>query len=437
MKKGFSKFLVVLLAGLLLGSSTFAMQQLLPVHAGEKFVRADLIKPVDKPEQQEQLDDILPILKAEYKVTATEEAEPAEKENLAEKVVAVKQENKSATASLNNQTSVSTTKTEKSLTNTSTQQVTIEKPAGSSVVAAPEKEAVEVKAEEKKTPANPYKISSARTFELVTRVVAKNTGDGVSTNVRIEVPLITTSSLYYSRVSESFSIEPSEVKTVGGTRVGVFMLGDLEPGTEIVVETKTQVRTSIIEFLADFIPKDSNKTSSYLSESSGIESTNGQIINLSNEITQSLSSDWEQARAITRWVATNIRYDASAVNRNSGALQALQTRTGVCEDYAALCAALARAANIPARIVYGYTDNGTNWPASGTFTLRGYRHAWVEYNLEGRGWVPAEPTRSNSSKLYFGTLPHNRYIVQNYNNMSLKGNFTGGKLSLSWSDSLQ
>lgn len=442
MRKGFSKFLVVLLVGLLLGSSAFAMQQLLPVRAGEKIVRADLIETVDKPAQQEQSDDILPILKAVYNSAGTvETVEPTDKEHLDKKVVIAKQEKQLAAVTSTKQPSGSAAKTDKPQVNTLTQQqptqVITEKPANSSVVAEPEKEAVVVQVEEKKTPANPHRIGSSRTFQLVTKVVAKNTGEEVSTNVRIELPLISTSSLYSSRRSESFSLEPAEVKTVGGTRVGVFMLGNLEPGAEVVVEIKTQVRTSIIEFLADYVPTDNNKTSSYLSASSGIESNNGQIINLSNQITQGLSSDWDQARAITRWVATNIRYNASATNRNSGALLALQARTGVCEDYAALCAALARAANIPARIVYGYTDNGTHWPVSGTFALRGFRHAWVEYNLAGRGWVPAEPTRSNSSKLYFGTLPHNRYIIQNYNNMSLKGNFKGGKLSLSWADSLE
>ncbi|MBS3983931.1 MAG: transglutaminase domain-containing protein [Dethiobacter sp.] len=161
------------------------------------------------------------------------------------------------------------------------------------------------------------------------------------------------------------------------------------------------------------------------------------IVILAQELTEKITTDWEKAEAISRWVSTNIRYDDQAANRNKGALQALQTRSGVCEDYAKLAVALARAAKILARVVYGYTDNGNNWPANGSFALRGFRHAWVEFHLEGRGWVPAEPTRSNVSAHYFGRLPHNLYIIQNYSNISLKGSHRGGRLSVAWTDSLE
>lgn len=285
-------------------------------------------------------------------------------------------------------------------------------------------------------PGSPYQLGPSRDMTFTTRIVAKNTGDATSANVRLEVPLVSANSLYQSNKAENFSIQPVEIKTVSGTRVAVFSLGNLEPGEERVLEVRNQLRTSTPQFFADYLPVDNKKETSYLAASSGIESDNGQIIRLANEITGNLSTDWEKARAITRWVAENITYDAASSNRNSGALQALQNRKGVCEDYAALAAALARAVGIPARVVYGYTDNGSNWPANGTFALRGYRHAWVEYSLEGRGWVPAEPTRSNATTLYFGSLPHNRYIIQNYSNISLKGGFSGGKLSVSWADSI-
>ncbi|HZK25317.1 MAG TPA: transglutaminase domain-containing protein [Oscillospiraceae bacterium] len=293
------------------------------------------------------------------------------------------------------------------------------------------------KVEEKKTPANPYSVGSSREFRVLSQAIVKNTGDALATNVRIQVPLITTSSLYYSRRGESFSLEPTEIKSVNGTRMGVFNLGELAPGQEVSIAVHTRVRTANISFYADYVPTGGKKVTSYLGSASGIETTNGKIVSLANQLTSGLTADWDKARAITRWVATNISYNASAANRNSGALTALNSRTGVCEDYAKLSAALARAAGIPARVVYGYTDSGSKWPSSGSLALRGYRHAWVEFHLVGRGWVPADPTRSSSSKLYFGKLPHNRYIIQNYNNQSLKGNYSGGKLSISWADSLE
>lgn len=137
----------------------------------------------------------------------------------------------------------------------------------------------------------------------------------------------------------------------------MFALGDLGPGAETVIEIRTVVRTTNPEFFADYLPADGEVSSGWLSAGKGIESDHSQIISLAAQITGNLGSDWEKAKAITRWVAANIRYDDSAANRNRGALQALQSRTGVCEDYAALSAALARAVGVPARVVFGYSDN--------------------------------------------------------------------------------
>ncbi len=254
----------------------------------------------------------------------------------------------------------------------------------------------------------------------------------------MEIPLLSASSLYQTQLGENFSLNPVEIKTVNGTRVGVFNIGTLATGAETVLELRYNLRTFTIEFPRNIaLLTVGDKPTQYLGAEKGIESDNAQIVSLAARIAQDKHTDWDKASEITRWVAANITYDRTAANRNSGAFAVLQTKKGVCEDYAALTAAMARALDIPARIVYGYTDNGSYWPAGGSFPLRGYRHAWVEFYLEGRGWVPAEPTHSTAAKLYFGTLPHNRYIVQNYNDISLRGSYRGGKLAISWAESLE
>jgi outer membrane biosynthesis protein TonB len=449
-KKGLnlSRLLVITLV-VLFGSSAFAMQQLQwsPLRAVDSDLPLVSEPVVSEPQKQEANvtnAGILPVAKA---VSQDVTEEPKAEEQQDEKKEADSkpaQENKSSVASAPRQQSAAPApKVDKPV---KTKQAEALKPqpepeqakhaeADKPAAVAETETEPEEKVEEKTTPANPYRVLSTRDHNMLTKLVVKNTGDEISQNVRIEVPLVTTNSLYFSRRGEQFSLVP-EVTTVNGTRVGVFTLGDMEPGEETVVEIKTQARTSNVQFFADYVPTDGKTITSYLGTASGIETTNSQIVSLSNQITSGMSTDWDKARAITRWVATNITYDASAANRNSGALAALQSRRGVCEDYAKLCAALGRAANIPTRVVYGYTDSGSKWPSSGSFSLSGYRHAWVEHYLYGRGWVPAEPTRSNSSTLYFGTLPHNRYIIQNYNNMSLSGKYSGGKLSISWADSL-
>ena len=427
-KKGLSlsRALVILLV-VLFGSSAFAMQQLqwMTFNAGDSVVPPTYLS-VQGNEPYDGIDaGILLVAKSVPQEIIAEPQEQDVKEDA--DVNPAQNDNVNVAQAPRQQSATPAPKVDKPQTKTTQ----ADKPAARPE-AAPQPE---VKVAVQTTLANPYKVLSSGDYRMLTRLVVKNTSNETSNNVRIELPLVTTSSFYFTRRGESFSLEP-EVTTVNGTRVGVFSLGNLQPGEETVVEVRTQTRTLNVHFLADYVPTKGNTITSHLGATKGIESTNAQIVSLSNQLTQNLSTDWDKARAITRWVATNITYDASAANRNSGALAALQSRRGVCEDYAALCAALGRAAQIPTRVVYGYTDSGSRWPATGAFSLSGFRHAWVEFYLEGRGWVPAEPTRSNSSNLYFGTLPHHRYIVQNYTNMSLKGNYSGGKLSISWAESL-
>ena len=64
------------------------------------------------------------------------------------------------------------------------------------------------------------------------------------------------------------------------------------------------------------------------------------------------------------------------------ALEVLEDRAGDCNEHAALMAALARAAGLPARIVVGvvYTGNGF------------FYHAWNEVWVNG--WVSLDPVMS-------------------------------------------
>jgi transglutaminase-like putative cysteine protease len=427
MSKGFWKAVIYIAVVFVFSTSAFAMHQLLPFRSLDA---QPVTYNMDKPANTSINADILTVQRGDTAEEPQEEAIQDENKEVALPEITVNDTEQKDTQNI-----ATTQATTTPVTESETTELPNTNADTSAVVETEMQETMEVVVEEKKTPANPYRWGSARDYRYLTSIVVKNTSVAVSNNVRIEVPLISSSSIYQSEKSETFSVQPAEIKTVSGTRVAVFQLGSLQPGEVVTIETKTAVHTANIEFPADYVPTDNNKSSSYLGASAGIESDNAEIINLSHQITSNITSDWDKAKAITRWVASNISYDASATNRNSGALLALQTRKGVCEDYAQLAAALARAANIPARIVYGYTDSGNTWPTSNDFALRGYRHAWVEFSLEGRGWVPADPTRSNS-KLYFGTLPHNRYIIQNYSNISLKGGYTGGKLTISWADSL-
>ncbi len=71
-----------------------------------------------------------------------------------------------------------------------------------------------------------------------------------------------------------------------------------------------------------------------------------------------------------------------------------QSDTGYCVHFATAATVLLRAAGIPARYVTGYAASGQ---AGQTVTVKqANAHAWVEYRLPGRSWVPLEVTPGGS-----------------------------------------
>ena len=65
---------------------------------------------------------------------------------------------------------------------------------------------------------------------------------------------------------------------------------------------------------------------------------------------------------------------------------------GFCEHFASAFTMLARAANIPARVVTGYQGGELN-PMNGYLLIRqSDAHAWSEVWLDGRGWMRVDPT---------------------------------------------
>ncbi|MGW4502491.1 transglutaminase family protein, partial [Micromonospora sp. NPDC004336] len=69
----------------------------------------------------------------------------------------------------------------------------------------------------------------------------------------------------------------------------------------------------------------------------------------------------------------------------------LNNKVGFCQQYAAAMTWLVRAAGIPARVAFGFT-NGSN-SSGGTYTLTNRNlHAWTEVYFDKVGWVPFDAT---------------------------------------------
>ena len=116
----------------------------------------------------------------------------------------------------------------------------------------------------------------------------------------------------------------------------------------------------------------------------------------SNQAIDSFASDLvlaendtrKKAKAIYKWIAFNVKYDydkASQISNkkigdtSSGAIQAFNTKTGICFDYSSLYVAMCRAVGLKVRLIVGMGFNGMVWG----------EHAWNQV------YIPAEDTWIN------------------------------------------
>lgn len=83
-----------------------------------------------------------------------------------------------------------------------------------------------------------------------------------------------------------------------------------------------------------------------------------------------------------------LTYQKNVTTVKTNANDALTLKKGVCQDYAHLFIAMARANKIPARYVSGYLNQGKK------FLGASFMHAWVEAYVPQLGWVGFDPTNN-------------------------------------------
>ncbi|HAT4091859.1 transglutaminase domain-containing protein [Clostridium perfringens] len=155
---------------------------------------------------------------------------------------------------------------------------------------------------------------------------------------------------------------------------------------------------------------DSTVESNKESKSENVVESNKNVINLYNgvtleqgiksneainkkakELTKNVKSSREKAKRIYTWISENINYDDNKAENisektsqyKSGAIEAFETRKGICFDYSCLYVAMAREAGLKVRIVTGEGFNGKEWGP----------HSWNEVYLpEKNQWITVDPT---------------------------------------------
>jgi len=125
----------------------------------------------------------------------------------------------------------------------------------------------------------------------------------------------------------------------------------------------------------------------YSTASEYVDSDSEAIIELANEIVTDEMNEMEKLEAIHKWVINNIDYNYEAFTNGDftmiTASQTLENGYGMCREYSFLMAALARAAGLNARVVYGDTRSTDSWES--------HKHAWNEIMVDGN-WVTVDAT---------------------------------------------
>jgi transglutaminase-like putative cysteine protease len=139
----------------------------------------------------------------------------------------------------------------------------------------------------------------------------------------------------------------------------------------------------------------------YLQPTHLVESGNPEIVGIARQIAEGTDSEYEVSMRMAHWIQANISYGGYTGAASNDAMSTLNNREALCEGWAQLFMALARANGIPARFVGGYTIGGTiQYPISPdgrstmTVVTQPLPHAWVELWFPRVGWLPFDPQGS-------------------------------------------
>ncbi|TVP88409.1 MAG: transglutaminase family protein [Thioalkalivibrio sp.] len=108
------------------------------------------------------------------------------------------------------------------------------------------------------------------------------------------------------------------------------------------------------------------------------------------------------ARQVTRLIHREFAYRPGQTEVSTPLSRVIESRVGVCQDFAHLAVACSRALGIPARYVSGYLETR---PPAGAERLVGAdaTHAWFAVYDPARGWLEFDPTND--------AVPDQRYIT--------------------------
>lgn len=181
-----------------------------------------------------------------------------------------------------------------------------------------------------------------------------------------------------------------------GNTIGYLEIQNPKSAEVVITQTFELERTEVLNKVIDpntsrpYTPEDLSTFSAFLQASTHVP-INDRVKGLASSIVGTEQNPVLAARAIYDWMLKNIDYWVKNPAKDSASAlgdtdHCLNLGTGNCTDFHSAYTALARAASIPTRMVYGgllkETLNGLDIDAS--------YHCWAEYWAPNLGWIPLD-----------------------------------------------
>lgn len=238
-----------------------------------------------------------------------------------------------------------------------------------------------------------YKYPAYYKLTLEERIT--NYATSPTTDLRLDTMLFNeeTSWQFSALASSNYQIKTMYVDSEKNWH-GVFEISEIPPGEKKVIRLELLYEVGIYDpnitsqdvGLISEVP---SPLENYLQADEKWESDNSTIQQRAMEIVAGQSNVYLAAKQISESVVTSLEYQVQTARH--GALWAFQNGVGDCSEYTDLSIALARAAGIPARAMYGWGYSEDNMVG----------HAWPEFYFPNVGWQPADPTWAETWGDYF------------------------------------
>jgi transglutaminase-like putative cysteine protease len=238
-----------------------------------------------------------------------------------------------------------------------------------------------------------------RSFEVTTRLEITE----ASRPVRAWVPVpLTSATNYFQRQSDHWTGNFTSAKTLQYDKHGTgivfaeWITGESAPVLGVVSRFKTQDRQVNLNGKPKSDVKEDPAVLASFRQPSKLIRTDGIVAATSEKIVTGKKNDADKARAIYEWIVEHTFRDPKVKGCGVGDITAmLETGYlgGKCADLNALFVGLARAAELPARDVYGIRcATSREFKSLGRADdITGAQHCRAEVYLTGYGWTPVDP----------------------------------------------